>query len=67
MTVRSHPRCWQGDHYEHTTCIELSGRACIDCGKPAGTKWGFSWCPDCDVIRLDRISKSLEALLGDTP
>lgn len=50
---RSHPQCWTEDHYEHT-CQVPSGRRCIDCGEPAGTRWGPLWCPDCDVVRLDR-------------
>lgn len=62
--------CWRGDHYEHTRCRRPSGHACIDCGKDAGTLWGPYWCPDCDVIRLDRIDKSLNDLteaFGDEP
>jgi hypothetical protein len=58
---RSHPQCWKGDHYEHD-CAVPSGRECIDCGKPAGTPWGPVWCPDCDVIRLNRISRSMADL-----
>lgn len=55
---RSHPGCWAGDRYAHT-CHEPSGRSCIDCGQPAGTPWGPYWCPDCDVLRLDRIESGL--------
>ena len=29
--TRSHPMCWQDDHYEHE-CARPSGRTCIDCG-----------------------------------
>lgn len=61
--ARSHPECWTGDAYVHTACVRPSGRACIDCGAPAGTLWGPYWCPACDVIRLDRIGRNLDALL----
>ena len=61
---RSHPECWQGDHYEHS-CHEPSGRSCVECGAPAGTPWGPYFCPECDVIRLDRIDANLRALNGD--
>ena len=60
---RSHPMCWTGDRYEHR-CQTPSGKDCIECGRPAGTLWGPYWCPDCDVIRLDRISSQMESLLG---
>ncbi len=66
MTGRSHPKCWTGDHYEHI-CQVPSGHPCVDCGAPAGTKWGPMWCPPCDVIRLDRVSASLEAIAADFP
>ena len=59
--TRSHPMCWQDDHYEHE-CARPSGRTCIDCGAPAGTPWGPYWCPACDVERLDRITAQLEDL-----
>ena len=60
---RSHPECWQGDHYEHS-CHEPSGRSCVECGAPAGTPWGPYFCPECDVIRLDRIEANLRAALN---
>ena len=59
---RSHPECWQGDHYEHS-CHEPSGRSCVECGAPAGTPWGPYFCPECDVTRLDRIDANLLSLL----
>ena len=59
--TRSHPMCWQDDHYEHE-CARPSGRTCIDCVAPAGTPWGPYWCPACDVERLDRIAVQLEDL-----
>ena len=63
---RSHPKCWTGTEYRHT-CHEPSGRPCVDCGKPAGTPWGPMWCPECDVIRLDRVSGQLAALRVTSP
>ena len=35
--TRSHPMCWQDDHYEHE-CARPSGRTCIDCGAPIGAQ-----------------------------
>ena len=61
LASRSHPECWQGDHYEHS-CHEPSGRSCVECGAPAGTPWGPYFCPECDVVRLDRIEANLLAL-----
>lgn len=61
VTPRSHAMCWTGSEYEHQ-CQRPSGRRCINCGEPAGTLWGPIWCPPCDVIRLDSVSASLEAL-----
>jgi hypothetical protein len=60
---RPHPHCWTGDGYVHN-CHKPSGRTCLDCDQPAGTPWGPMWCPECDVKRLDRISKSLKNLFG---
>ena len=57
---RSHPMCWKDGRYEHVECRRPTGRTCIDCGKEAGTAWGPYWCPDCDVLRLDRIDTALE-------
>ena len=59
---RPHPGCLTGGMYEHILCVRLSGRACIECGEPAGTAWGPYFCPDCDVERLDRIDASLEEI-----
>lgn len=58
---RSHPQCWTGERYEHV-CLTPSGRACIECARPAGTPWGPYFCPEHDVERLDRISASLEEI-----
>lgn len=64
---RAHPNCWTGDHYEHVDCLRPTGWRCVEpgCDKPAGTRWGPSWCPDCDVVRLERISENLEALADE--
>lgn len=53
--------CWQGDHYVHV-CQKPSGRPCVDCGKPAGTLWGPAFCPDCDVLRLERLVAQFDAI-----
>ena len=39
-----------------------SGLKCYECGKPAGTAWTEYWCPECDIERKERITKSLEAI-----
>lgn len=62
--TRSHPNCWTGTEYWHR-CHKPSGRTCLDCDKPAGTPWGPYWCPEHDVIRLDRISASLESIRAE--
>jgi hypothetical protein len=54
---QAHPKCRNGH-----VCQVPSGRACVDCGQPAGTLWGPMWCPDCDEKRLNRISALLEAI-----
>ena len=58
----SHPNCTAGH-----VCQRPSGRECIErgCQEAAGTIWGPYWCPEHDRERLDRITASLEALLGD--
>lgn len=39
-----------------------TGKPCIECEKPAGTKWGKHWCFEHNVKRMNRISKQLEFL-----
>lgn len=60
---RSHPGCWNAEKqgYIHI-CQKRSGNSCIeaDCAEPAGTLWGPLWCPEHDVERLDRISRSFD-------
>lgn len=55
----SHPKCRDGH-----VCQVPSGRTCLDCDQPAGTRWGPYWCPDCDKKRLDRITVNLNAALA---
>lgn len=63
---RSHPDCWTGTEYRHTDCHRPSGRICIECrAAEAGTGWGPYFCADCDVIRLDQITRSLESIAED--
>lgn len=62
--TRPHQSCWNEEYgiYQHV-CYKPSGRDCVeDCGAEAGTWWTPYWCPDCDVIRLDRITRQLEAM-----
>lgn len=56
---KSHRQCWGPEGH---ICQELSGKACVDCGAPAGTFWGPYFCPDCDVKRLDTIGASLKEI-----
>jgi hypothetical protein len=40
-----------------------TGKPCIEgCGRPAGTWWSPHWCFECNVQRIDRITKSLEEI-----
>lgn len=39
-----------------------SGRACADCGEPAGTPWSPYWCPDCDDKRIARIDAGMHKI-----
>lgn len=59
----SHPNCVAGH-----VCQRLSGRLCIEpgCNLHAGTLWGPYWCPQHDQERLDRITASLESIVGRT-
>ena len=61
--LTGHPPCERRGHQD---CAEPSGRSCIEgCGRAAGTHWGPYYCPDCDSVRMDRITKQLEALAKD--
>ncbi len=35
-------------------CIEK------DCNNPAGTRWSPYWCKECNIKRMDNITKNLE-------
>lgn len=39
-----------------------TGKTCIEegCDRPAGTAWSPHWCVECNILRMDRIEKSLE-------
>ena len=47
-------------------CQKPSGRVCIEsgCHEPAGALWGPYWCPEHDRIRLDRVSKGFDEIVG---
>ena len=38
-----------------------TGKICIEsgCERLAGTRWSPLWCFQCNVVRMDRISKAL--------
>ena len=60
----SHPNCHgEAGH----VCRVPSGRACDECGAPAGTLWGPYWCPACDEKRLDRITAWFEQIMREFP
>ncbi|MCC7537880.1 MAG: hypothetical protein IT379_16770 [Deltaproteobacteria bacterium] len=41
----------------------LTGKLCIEgCGRPAGTCWSPLWCVECNTLRMDRISASLDEI-----
>ena len=42
-----------------------TGKMCIapGCDKPAGTKWGYHWCPIHDIERREKISSSIKKIL----
>lgn len=44
-----------------------TGKSCIEdnCNRPAGTMWGKLWCYECNVKRIDRISKQLSSIVHD--
>jgi len=41
-----------------------TGKPCIEkgCSRPAGTAWSPYWCKECNVVRMDRISRQLNDL-----
>jgi hypothetical protein len=42
-----------------------TGKKCIEtnCNNPAGTAWSPYWCVDCNIKRIDRITKQLKNLI----
>lgn len=62
---RPHLACWDGkeETYQHI-CQVPTGQTCIEdgCENPAGTWWTHLWCPDCDVVRLNRITAQFQKL-----
>jgi len=42
-----------------------TGKKCIEpnCNNSAGTAWSPLWCVDCNIKRMDRISKQLNELI----
>lgn len=45
-----------------------TGKPCIedDCKRPAGTAWSPHWCFACNVERMDRITRNLQAIAGES-
>jgi len=41
-------------------CIE------INCNNPAGTAWSPYWCVDCNIKRMDKITKQLDDIVNKT-
>ena len=44
-----------------------TGKKCIEpgCNEPAGTLWGYYWCPKHDIERKKRITSSMEEILQE--
>jgi len=42
-----------------------TGEKCIElgCNNPAGTAWSPYWCMDCNIKRMDKISKQFEDMV----
>ncbi len=39
-----------------------TGELCVEgCGRPAGTAWSPHWCFECNVARIEKITRQLEA------
>lgn len=56
---------YEDPNHEGNSAKYLTGKRCIECGKPAGTKWGKFWCFDCNVKRIKRIDKQFSDLSKD--
>lgn len=59
--LAGYPSCLKAGMY---VCQKPSGQACIDCGEVAGTRWGWSWCPDCDSKHVTSMREHFAAALG---
>ena len=52
---------YQDRNHHGNSAKYLSGHPCIEnCGRQAGTWWSKYWCFECNVVRMDRISKNLD-------
>lgn len=64
--ARAHMACWdeQEQVYQHVCQDGPVNRECVEdgCKAVAGTWWTPLWCPDHDLIRLNRISAQFEKL-----
>jgi len=53
---------YQNPDHEGNHKVYRTGKECIEkgCKQPAGTAWCDHWCFDCNVKRIDKITKRLE-------
>lgn len=56
---------WEDPNYEGNSSKYHTGKACIDCEKPAGTAWSKLWCFDCNVKRMRRLDAQFSKLQID--
>lgn len=62
MTAETLRDRWNRMTLDEKRALAPSGRACVECGEPAGTPWGPFWCPACDDKRMERIDKGLREI-----
>lgn len=54
---------YENPAYQGNSAQWHTGKKCVEgCGRPAGTTWSPLWCFPCNVVRMNRISASLERL-----
>jgi len=55
-------RTCEGNSAKHHT-----GKICIEpgCNNPAGTAWSPYWCVDCNIERINLVTKQMEDLLNN--
>jgi len=43
-----------------------TGETCIEpgCDNPAGTAWSPHWCVECNIKRIDRITRQMEEIVA---